>query len=190
VTIPNATAASTADQNDLFASKTTPETTSETTTKATTKTTPLKPQEENPKQKIAKPSCAVTPPRGDGAWRTTTRVLPASSQAHDLAVKIGGLCGLGNRTWKWPERWRREAPHVVQSWLTDQGWHEDRILCVVQDVIKKASEWSPPESIRYFEKPITRLHAHLAAQIAEVQRSHARIGREAAERKQAGGNSR
>jgi len=160
-----------------LASKLAPHPTPDWASKSASDSAPLKPQEVNPKQKNEEPSCAVTPPRGGGAWRTT-RLAPASSQAHDLAVKIGKLCGLGDRTYEWSKHWRREAPHIVQSWLTDQGWHEDHIIGVVWDVIKKASEWSPPESIRYFEKPIMRLYAQLAAQIAEVQRSRSRLERE------------
>jgi hypothetical protein len=133
-----------------------------------------KPYTENSKQKISKqPSCAAPPPRGGGTWRTTTRPPPASSKAHDLAVKIGKLCGLGNQTWKWSEHWRRHAPGIVQSWLTDQGWHEDHIICVVKDVLKRKND-GPPEYIQYFEKPIARLYAQLAAQIAELAKSQAR----------------
>jgi len=174
----SATAAGTADQSDFFASKTTPETASETASKATTKTTPLNPKKVNSiKNEIGNPSCPVTPPRGGAARRTTT-LPPASTQAHDLAVKIGKLCGLGDRTYEWSEHWRREAPHIVQSWLTDQGWYEDYVISVVRDVIERASDWSPPKSIRYFEPPITRFYAGLAKQIAQVQRSRAWLNQE------------
>src|SRR5712671_2535601 len=95
-----ATAAGTADQGDLFAPKTTPKTASKTTPETASKTTPLNPEEINSiKNETGKPSCAATPPRGGGAWRTP-KLPPASSQAHDLAVKIGKLSGLGDRTFE------------------------------------------------------------------------------------------
>src|SRR5215831_10842812 len=172
-TADNATAASTANSADQFsASKTTPETAS--------KTAPLNPKGVNSRIfEFGNPSCAAPPPRGGGAWRAKTRLPPASSKAHDLVVQIGKLCGLGNETWKWSEHWRRHAPGIVQCWLTDQGWYEDHIICVVRDVIKKkGKDWEPPEYIRYFERPITRFYAQLAAQIAEVAKSQSGLRRE------------
>jgi hypothetical protein len=183
---PNAAAASTADQGDLFPSKMTPETASKTTTKTASKTAPF-----NPKEVISikneKPSCAASPPRrggGDAAagWRSTTRLPPASSAAHDLTVEIGKLCELPTKTWEWPEHWRRKAPNIVQQWLVDYGWERTEIICVVRHEAKKkkahiktdetdaAADW-PPVSIRFFEKPIARLYASLARQRAELARN-------------------
>jgi hypothetical protein len=135
-----------------------------------------KPKQNNSTQQ---PSSPPSPPRPGGEWRTTMRLPPASSSAHNLAVKIGKLCGLSNETSEWPEHWRIQAPHIVQGWLTDQSWHEDHIVCVVRDVIKNRGEnWAVPESIRYFHKPMTRFYTQLASQLADLQNSHARLRQE------------
>src|ERR1700730_2109526 len=102
------------------------------------------------------------------AWRSTTRLPPASSAAHDLAVKIGKLCGLGTPTHNWPEHWRRKAPGIVQRWLTDYGWQPNEILSVIAADMKRKTD-GPPDSIGYFEKPIGRLYASLERQRSDLE---------------------
>ena len=138
---------------------------------------PLNPEEQNPRQKKSGyPSSPVSPPRPGGGdhdddriWRSTTKLPPPSSAAHDLAVRIGKLCGLPTQTHKWSEHWRRQAPHIVQHWLTDYGWHPNEIISVITHEMKRKTD-GPPESIRYFEKPIARLYASLERQRAELAR--------------------
>jgi hypothetical protein len=161
---------------------------------------PLNPEEQNPREnKSGERVIPSSPPtRGDHAhdaqahaveaqqrraadeekkprwsehgWRSTMRLPPASSAAHDLAISIAKLSGLGTPTWKWPEHWRRKAPGIVQRWLTDYGWHPNEIISVVAADMKRKTD-GPPESIRYFEKPIGRLYASLDGNAATSKRS-------------------
>jgi hypothetical protein len=135
---------------------------------------PLNPEEQNPRQKKpGYPSSPASPPRRGGGdddtagWRSTTRLPPASSAAHDLTVEIGKLCGLGTPTCNWSEHWRRKAPNIVQQWLTDYGWERTEIIRVVRHEMKTKPA---PDSIRYFEKPIGRLYESLTRQRAELAR--------------------
>jgi hypothetical protein len=137
ITTEPAPAATTAVPAHLFsASKSAPDSASKLAPHSAPDLAPLNLKEPNSKQKsksgtLSSPS---PPPRGGGdggAWRAPTKLPPVTSAAHDLVVKIGKRCGLGLATFEWPEHWRRKAPHIVQSWLTDQGWQESVIWCVV-----------------------------------------------------------
>ena len=161
----------------LAASKLAPDLASKLASKLASNLAPLNPEEQNPRQKKSGyPSSPVSPPRPGGGdhdddriWRSTTKLPPPSSAAHDLAVRIGKLCGLPTQTHKWSEHWRRQAPHIVQHWLTDYGWHPNEIISVITHDMKRKTD-GPPESIRYFEKPIARLYASLEWQRAELAR--------------------
>jgi hypothetical protein len=157
--------------HQVAASKLAPDLASKLASKLASDLAPLNPEEQNPRQKKPGylPSPGSPPRRGgddDAAgWRSTTRLPPASSAAHGLAVEIGKLCKLPTKTWEWPEHWRRKAPNIVQQWLSDYGWERTEIIRIVNHEMKTKPA---PDSIRYFEKPIGRLYAGLAPQRAEL----------------------
>ena len=109
----------------------------------------LKPPKKKTSSNGLTPSPAPAPPR----WRPVV-----TGAAHDLAVKVGRAAGLSGETYEWPPHWRLEVPAIVQQWL-DAGWQPSLILPIIE-ATARAKRDGPPNSVRYFEKPICR---HLAA---------------------------
>lgn len=145
------------------ASKLAPNLAPSPTPKLAPEVAPLNPRRKN---QDLKTGLLPSPPPRDAPRRDA--LPPATSIAHDLAVEIGLHCGLGPRTYAWPEHWRRDAPRIIQRWLTEFGWDIDHIRSVVQRVMADKRDGAP-ESVRYFEKPIGRLYARLAQLRDEIE---------------------
>jgi hypothetical protein len=125
---------------------------------------PLKPQRiktnSNGPKSGQGPTPSPSPPTTRPAGRLPQMAM-VSGQALDLALQIGRISGLSGQTFNWPEHWRWWAPRIVQGWL-DAGWLPEIIVEAVDTTMRSKTD-GPPKSIKYFEKPIERLNAGLAA---------------------------
>jgi hypothetical protein len=83
-------------------------------------------------------------------------------EAIDIANEIARICGLDIRFL--PPVWVRKGHgERVKTWLAS-GWQREIIIATVRATLAKKRD-GPPDGITYFEKPIARAHAELAAPV-------------------------
>lgn len=136
-----------------------------------------KPQREVPRPLRETTSLRSVEEGGGGSARATPLVL-ISPEAFEIAAKMGEIVGI--EPVETPPGWCGAAARV-QTWLAH--WSRETILAGVRAGMSGKRD-GPPETPRYFEKPIARIHLQLNAPIPIVpEASYAQIR----ERQPAGG---
>lgn len=120
-----------------------------------------KPQREVPRPLRETTSLRSVEEGGGGSARATPLVL-ISPEAFEIAAKMGEIVGI--EPVETPPGWCGAAARV-QTWLAN--WSRETILAGVRAGMSGKRD-GPPETPRYFEKPIARIHLQLSAPILTI----------------------
>lgn len=103
-----------------------------------------------------------------GSTGVVARARDLSSDAFELTLKIGTICGFADASF-WPPGWA-QAPRRIQQML-DQGWRAEIMIESASSIMqrKREKQEPAPDTISYFEKPFARAHAQQSAPLPVVE---------------------